>query len=798
MFEQLTPGQLRRRIAPDSFAFETTADLPSIKRPLGQERALRALEFGLGIQSEGYNIFVLGPPGAGKRSTSLGVLEKTARERPAPGDWVYVYNFEDEEQPRALPLPAGLGEELRRDMEALVRSVLTEVPRAFSGENYEKEKAALVQKAQEKKTKAFRELEGVANKHGFLVQRSAEGLALVYTHEGSPVSQEDFEKLPEEEQENVREAREVLQKKLRDTIEAVKEEDRGVKAKVEELEKRVALGAVGHEIETLVERYREHEEVVQYLRAVERDVIEHLDEFRSGSSETPALPFPFRAPSGETRTRHYQVNLLVNNKDRDAAPVVYESNPTYHNLIGRIEHHVQLGAFVTDYTLIKAGAFHRANGGYLVLNARDVLINPFAYDALKRVLKDGVIRMEEIGEQFRLISTATLKPTPIPVQVKVVLLGTPWIYYLLQYYDEEFGKLFKVKGDFAADMELTEDNQLSYALLVANHVAEENLLPFRRDAVARVVEHGLRAAEHRDRLATHFLEITDLVREAHHWAGQEGAERVGADHVKRAIDEKVHRNNYVEEVIGRLIDEGTLLIDTEGSAVGQVNGLSVYDLGDYAFGKPARVTAKVFLGKEGVVNIERESELGGRIHTKAMLILQGYFGSRFARKHPISFAATLCFEQSYGGVEGDSASSAELFALISALGELPIRQDLAVTGSVNQQGQIQAVGGINLKIEGFFKTCKAKGLTGAQGVVMPKANVKNLMLDEEVVEAVEAGRFHVYAISDVDEGLELLTGLAVGEEGIDGRFPPDTVNGKVTRKLENLAELWRRLHAGES
>ncbi len=797
MVKPLEPERLRRRIDPEAFPFETTAELPPRRKPLGQDRAVKALEFGLGVESHGYNIFVLGPPGAGKQTTTLTLVQEVARTRPPPGDWVYVYNFDNEERPRAIELPAGMGEAFRQDVEALIQSLRTEIPKAFSGEDYEKRKAAVLKRAQEDKARAFRELEAAANERGFLVQRSADGVALVYTREGAPVSQEDFENLPEEEQKAVQEARAFLQVKLREAIERVKAVDRAAKEEIRALERHIALSAVGQEIEALVEKYQAHPRVVEHLKAIEKDVIENLEEFRSGGQEGPPLPFPFRAPGLEARVRRYQVNVLVNNRDLEHAPVVYESNPTYHNLVGRIEHHVQLGAFVTDFTLIKAGAFHRANGGYLVLNARDVLIHPFAYDALKRVLKDQEIRMEEIGEQFRLISTTTLKPEPIPARLKVVLLGTPWIYYLLQRYDEDFAKLFKVKGEFSDDMELNEDNQMAYAFLIASHCNEEGLLPFHRDAVARVVEHGLRSAEHQNRLATHYLEITDLVREAHHWARTEGEAVVRARHVEKAIAEKVHRSNYLEELIQRMIEEGTLLIDTEGTAVGQVNGLSVYDLGDYVFAKPSRVTAKIFLGKEGLVNIERESDLGGRIHNKGVLILQGYFGSRYARRFPISFAATLCFEQSYSGVEGDSASSAELFALISALAEIPLRQDLAVTGSVNQQGQIQAVGGVNEKIEGFYKTCKVKGLTGTQGVIIPRANVKNLMLDPEVVEAVREGSFHIYPIDTADEGMELLTGLPAGEPDAYGNYPEGTVNGKVMRKLERLAALWRRIHNGE-
>ncbi|MBI5015133.1 MAG: AAA family ATPase [Deltaproteobacteria bacterium] len=792
---RLEPNHLRRTVAPEAFPFDTTAELLPVRRPLGQERALRALDFGLSMKSHGYNIFVLGPPGAGKHTTTTSVLQEAAARRPPPEDWVYLFNFEDPEKPMAVGLPAGLGETLRRDMEALVQTLLAEIPSALAGGAYDREKEAILHRAQEDKTHALRDLESVANAHGFLVQRGSEGLALIYIRDGNPVSQEDFDKLSPEDQETVREARGLLQDKLHNTIQAIKTLDLAARQSLKRLEEQTALTAVGHEIDALSEKYQSRARIVEYLDAVAKDVIANLDEFRSGTSEASALPFPFRSPTAEDRARKYRVNVLVNNRDLRSAPVIFESNPTYHNLMGRLEHHVQYGgAFVTDFTLIKPGAFHRANGGYLVLDARDVLVNPFAYDALKRVLKDQAIRIEEIGEQFRLISTATLKPESIPADVKVVLLGTPWLYYVLLHYDEDFAKLFKVKGNFADDVVLDDESQMSYSFLVAAQCAEEGLAPFHREAVARVVEHGLRLAEHQDRVATHFLELTDLVREAHLWATREGAGTVQRDHVTTAIREKIRRNNYLEEILGRMITEGSLLIDTEGSAVGQVNGLSVFDLGDYTFGKPSRVTAKVFLGKEGVVNIEREAELGGHIHNKGMLILQGYFGHRYAQKFPVSFAASLCFEQSYGEVDGDSASSTELFALVSALADAPLRQDLAVTGSVNQMGQIQAVGGINAKVEGFFRTCKAKGLTGTQGVILPQANVRHLMLDEDVVEAAEQGRFHIYPISTVDEGLELLTGLPPGEPNAYGDYPEGTINAKVSRRLERLARQWKKLH----
>jgi predicted ATP-dependent protease len=797
MSKPLSPEKLRRRVSPDLFGFESTADIPALLKPLGQERALRAMRFGLEIASHGYNLFVLGQPGAGKQSTVTAVLDEIAKTGAIPEDWCYVFNFAEAERPLAISLPAGSGEAFRDDINTFVTALRNEVPKAFSTEAYAREKTDIIRQGQEQKNIAFQELETLANEHNFLVQRSADGLTLIYTRNGEPLNPEEFDKLSEEDQKEIQHSREIVQEKLRDTILKVKQIDRELHESVRTLDARVGLAAVGHEIEALEQKYNSFARVVEYLNALKEDVLKNIDQFRGEAQETPAMPFPFLNTDGggvEETLKRYRVNLLVNNKDRTCAPVVFESNPSYHNLVGRIENRVQYGAFVTDYTMIKAGAFHNANGGYLVLNAREVLLNPFAYEVLKRVLKDQEIRMEEIGEQYRMIATQTLKPEPIPARLKVILLGTPWIYYLLQDYDEDFYKLFKVKGEFAHEMEFSEDNRMSYAYLIANQCSREGLLPFDRGAVAQVVEHGMRLADSQKKLSTEFLEITDLVRESHHWAGKEGKTRVEAAHIKKAIDEKIYRSDYLEELIGEMIEDGTILIDVTGSVAGQLNGLSVYEMGDYAFGKPSRVTARVFLGKEGVTNIERESDLGGRIHNKGVLILQGFFGARYAQKVPLSFGATLCFEQSYGGVEGDSASGAELFALVSAISGVPLRQDLAVTGSVSQMGQIQAVGGINLKIEGFYKTCKVKGITGTQGVVIPESNTKHLMLRDEVVEAVERGEFHIYPISTVDEGLELLTGMKAGDPDDYGDYPKGTLNARVVGRLERFAAQWRKAH----
>ncbi len=796
MTKELDPKDLRKRVDPALFEFETTLDLPPLQKPLGQKRALDAMNFGLEIESHGFNLFVLGQPGAGKQTTASLVVGEIAKKRPVPPDLVYVYNFDDAERPVAIELPSGMGEVFRQDVKVFIAALLLEIPTVFATEAYAHERSKLFESYQSRKNEVLKSLETLANEHNFQVNRSAEGLALIYTREGEPVPPEELKDMSAEENTKLHKAREVLQVQLHKTIRELKELDRENHETITALDNRIGLTAVGNEIDALEEKYASIARVVEYLNALKNDILQSIDTLRAEPQETPNLPFLMGTVEGpEDLTKRYQVNLLVNNAELKCAPVIFESNPTYHNLMGRIDHCVQqYGAFVTDYTMLKAGAFHRANGGYLVLNARELLLNPFAYEALKRVLKDQQIQMEEIGEQMRLLSTVSLKPEAVPTKLKVVLLGTPWLYYLLEMNDEDFHKLFKVKGEFAHDMNYDDEGRMGYAYLVANQCAHEGLLPLSRAALAKVVEHGMRVAESQKKLSTHFLETTDLVREANHWATKDNVALVEPRHIIQAVENKIYRNDYMESVIGEMIGEGTILIDVKGAVEGQVNGLSVYDMGDYAFGKPSRVTARVFMGREGLINIERESDLGGRIHNKGVMILQGFFGARYAQRVPMTFGATLCFEQSYGGVEGDSASSAELYSLISALTGVPVRQEIAVTGSVNQMGHIQAIGGVNLKIEGFYKTCKVLGLTGTQGVMIPLSNVPNLMLSDEVVDAVREGQFHIYPISSVDEGLKLLTGMDPGEEDGYGGYPNGTLNARVLARMETINKQWRQFH----
>ncbi|PLX40451.1 MAG: ATP-dependent protease, partial [Deltaproteobacteria bacterium] len=583
MIKPLPIDMLRKEVDPSSFPFASTEEVPPLKMPLGQERVMSALNFGLGIESHGYNIFLLGPPGAGKQTTATTIIEEAAKSGEVPNDWLYVYNFKDGEKPIAISLPAGMGAAFRDDIARLVKRLSEEVPKAFAGDEYGKEKAEVMKNLAEKKSDIFQALEENANKHNFIVQRSAEGLTLTYTIEGNPLSGEDFTKLPEDKQKEINEAREEVQETLSQTIREVKELEKNTQEELRRLDSRVALAAVGHEFEELKGEYKAFSKVSEYLGAIEADVLDNIDKFRNDGAGAAPVPMPFLPPPEgiEEVVKRYRVNLLVDNSELAHAPVVFESNPSHHNLIGRLEHRAQYGAFITDYTMIKAGAFHRANGGYLLLNAREVLLNPFSYEALKRVLKDQEIRMEDPGEQYRLISVTSLAPEPIPSKVKVVLLGTPWLYYLLGMYDEDFHKLFKVKGEFEHSMDDNEDNRMSYAYLVSSLCREEGLAPFSTGALAELIEFGIREAEKTTKLSTSFLAITDLVREAHHWAHKEGTGLVEESHVQRAIDEKIFRSDYLEERIGEMVEEGTILIDTEGATVGQINGLSVYDMGDY-------------------------------------------------------------------------------------------------------------------------------------------------------------------------------------------------------------------------
>jgi lon-related putative ATP-dependent protease len=777
---------LRRLCDPAQFSFETTASLAPLSEILGQPRAVQALAFGTRAAAHGFNLFALGLPGSGKTTLIRQYLERQAAGQPVPPDLCYVHNFADSRRPVTLELPAGRAGRLQQDLAALVGELQAAIPRAFESQEYGAQRDVIVSDLDHKRQAEVRRLEARAAQFGFQLVKAPGGLLLAPALNGELMSEGDLERLSPEQREKLARVREKLEGDIEAGLRRLRELEKGARDALRALDTETARFATQHLADALREQYADLPQVCAYLAALQGDVIEHADLFRKGrEGEAPGLPLPVPPSAPFTR---YQVNVLVDNSALAGAPVVVENNPTYHNLTGRIEHQSSWGGVFTDFSLIKSGALHRARGGYLILPARECLLNPYAWDGLKRALKDGLLRIEELGSQLSLLSTVTLEPAPVPLDVKVILIGSPLLYYLLYAYDEDFQKLFKVKAEFTTRMDRTAENEQAYAAFVATLTQLDRALPFDCAAVARIVEHGSRLAGDQQRLSTRFGEIADLVREAAHGAAQAGRAAVSAEDVRAAESARRYRQDLLSEQVLDAIREGTLLIQVEGAAVGQVNGLSVVDLGDYAFGHPSRITAAVAPGQRGVVSLEREVELSGPIHGKGVLILGGYLARAYGRSRPLSLAASLVFEQSYGRVEGDSASLAELYALLSALAEVPLRQDIAVTGSLNQHGRVQAVGGVDEKIEGFFDLCQARGLTGEQGVLIPAANRRNLMLRDDVVAAVGAGRFHVWTIEHADEGLPLLAGLPAGASRGD-EYPPGSFHRAVADRLAAFGEV---------
>ncbi|MEA3375848.1 MAG: AAA family ATPase [Chloroflexota bacterium] len=796
----LDPTKLYQQVDPGQFSFDTTDELEDLTDVIGQPRAVEAMRFGMGIDDKGFNIYAMGPPGIGKQSLMRRFFEERARGKAAPSDWCYVNNFEDDHRPHAIELPAGTGVEFRDDMDELVQQFDTALSAAFESEEYQSRRQSIMEEFGEKQQRAFEELQQRARQENVRLIRTPTGLAVAPVREGEVLSPDEIQRLSEAEQEQLQAKVEEMQEELQEILRQVPGWQRQMRERLNELNREMANLAIGGLIDELREKYSEYPEVVEHLDAVQEDVVENAESFlpQQGGQQgvQQQLQQMLQGGDGEGRQamvrealmRRYKVNVIVDNSESEYAPVIYEDNPTYQNLIGRIEHMARMGALMTDFHLIKGGALHRANGGYLLLDARKVLTEPYAYEALKRAMDAGQIRIESLGRQLSLISTVSLEPEPIALDVKVGLYGNRLIYYLLTQRDPDFADLFKVQADFHEQMDRDQENQQLYARLISTMVHDAGLQPFDRGAVARLIEHSARMVGDSQKLSTKGEKLDDLLREANHWAEENGNSVVTADDVQRAIDAQIYRADRLRERMQEAILRDTVLIDTEGEGVGQVNGLSVIPLGDFMFGRPTRITARSRMGKGEVVDIEREVELGGPIHSKGVLILSGFLGARYAEERPLSLSASLVFEQSYSQIEGDSASSAELYALLSSLAEVPIRQSFAVTGSVNQRGQVQAIGGVNQKIEGFFDICRARGLTGDQGVIIPTSNVKNLMLRRDVVDAVKEGTFHIHAVDTVNEGMEILTGIPAGEPGPDGTYPEGTINARVERRLAELAE----------
>ena len=795
---RLAPDRLLRRCAVDAFAFATTDDVTDVADIVGQSRAVEAIGFGIGIREDGYNLFAMGPEGVGRRTIAKRFLDRAAGASPVPSDWCYVFDFAAPHRPRAIALPPGRGAAFRQDMERLVEDLRTGIPAAFEADEYRTRKQEIESELSERQERAIQAVGAHASQQKIGLLRTPGGFGFAPLDGDEVMAPDKFHALPEDEQKRIQQAIEALQAELQRAIETMPTWRREAQHKLRELDRQVTRGAIGALIEEAKASWRDLDAVARHLEQVREDVLDRAQLFlQPKEAETGGVVglMLSRMEAGDGPLRRYAVNLLVDHGNSASAPIVHEDNPTHDNLVGRIEHTSHMGALTTDFTLIKAGALHRANGGYLIVDALKLLTQPFAWEALKRALRSREIQTEPLAHALGLLATQSLEPEPIPLDVKVVLVGQRELYYLLHAYDPEFARLFRVVADFDDDMPRSAAAEQLYARLVAGMVRQCGLQPFDRMAVARVIEHASRLAGDGERMAIGMNPLRTLLEEANYWAGTCGRGVVAREDVQRAIDARVHRADRLPARLRDEMQRGHLLIATEGERAGQVNGLSVADLAGVRVGIPVRITARVRLGGGSVLDIERESQLGGPIHSKGVLILAGYLAAHYAPRVPLSLAATLVFEQTYGGVEGDSASLAELLALLSALAEAPIRQSFAVTGSVNQHGDVQAIGGVNEKVEGFFDLCRERGLDGTHGVIVPAANAAQLMLRADVVEAAAGERFAVHAVRTVDEAFAILAGGVAGSRDPLGAFPADSLNARVEERLVDFAERARSFAA---
>ncbi|MFB6232091.1 MAG: Lon protease family protein [Salinibacter sp.] len=808
MIDPLAPDALRQRFDPSDLDFDTTDDLPAETQVVGQDRAIEALDFGMNIDAEGYNVFALGPAGTGRRELVQHLLEEEAAAEETPPDWCYVNNFDDEREPRALTLPAGRGCEFKEDVDQLIENLQTALPATFESEEYQSRREMIQEEVREDQEAALEDLQERARQEGIALIRTPQGFVFTPIRDGEVIPPEEVESMPEEERQQVQEQIEEYQDELQQILRKVPEHQREARQRVEELNKEMAALAIDDLIDALREKYADLDDVLEFLDNVRSDLIENVDFFvqapqqgadASQQGQAPMMQQQGQQGGGQQAPapdgafwRRYRVNLIVDNEDTEGAPVVYEDNPNYQNLVGQVEQIAQMGALVTDFNLIRPGALHEANGGYLIVEARQLLTQPYAWEGLKRALRNSEIQIESPGQALGLIRTLTLEPEAIPLDVKLVVVGERLLYYLLDALDPDMERLFKVMADFDDQIDRIEEQEAAYADLLATTIEDHDLQPFDRSAVARVMDRSVRLVSDTEKLSAEVEQIRDLLKEAHHWAQQDEADVVTDEHVQQAIDAQIYRADRLRERVQESIEREQIYIDTDGATIGQVNGLSYLEAGGFSFGRPNRITARVRLGDGEIVDIERETALGGAIHSKGVLILSGFLQGRFAQRYPLSLSASLVFEQSYGGIDGDSASSAELYALLSALAEVPLKQTLAVTGSVNQRGVVQPIGGVNEKIEGFFDVCKERGLTGDQGVLIPASNTDNLMLRPDVVAAAEADDFHVYPVETIDQGIELLTGMEAGTRDEQGAFPDDTINGRVEARLREFADRRRQ------
>ena len=788
---ELSWNQLKNSCMPENFEFHTTAELEPLEGIIGQERAVKAFDFGLAVKMKGYNIYMSGPAGTGKTTYARRSTEQRAAQEPVPMDWCYVYNFQHPKKPSALSFPAGTGKQFKRDMAKLVAAFKKDLGKAFLSDNYEKQKYAVTHSFEERQDELLAQIRTAAEQYNFQLKQTDGGVLFLPTVNGEMIEEEAYHNLSEADREAIEQNTQIMQEKAGVFMREMNELEKECERQLEGLNRNIGLEAIGQYVKQMQETYQTNEKAKAYLSAVQNDVLQHLDQFME--KEEPeevnlsALLSGMGRKQEEDATLKYRVNLIVDHSETAGAPVVVSFNPTYSNLMGETEYDNEYGNLTTDFMKIKGGLFHQANGGYLIVQAQDVLSSAHAWEAMRRVIKTGEINMDSIRELLNMQVVPTLKPEPIPASIKVIMVGSDYYYELLSSYDEEFDKFFKIRAAFDSEMARNDENVAKVARYVKSFVEQEQTLEFDASAVCAIVEYSSRSVSRQDKLSTQFNQLSEIMGEANVWAQFENAAVITEAHIRKTIEEKEDRLCLYEERLNEMLEENVIMIDTDGAEIGQINGLAVLDTGRYAFGTPSRITATTYMGKSGIVNIEKEARMSGQTHDKGVQIITGFLGQTYAQQFPMALSCRICFEQNYNGIDGDSASSTELYCILSSLAELPIRQDLAVTGSVNQKGDIQAIGGVTQKIEGFFSLCKKRGLTGKQGVLIPVSNVKDLVLNDEVVEAVKNGQFHIYPISHINQGIELMMGYPAGERDAEGNFPADSVHGRVYAKLKAFA-----------
>ena len=787
-WRRLTPKELKKQWDPLLLPFETTESLEPLQGIIGQARAVHAMEFGARIKTQGYNLFMSGISGTGKTTYAREFFQSLARDQPTPDDWCYVYNFENPGSPIAIRLPNGQGRVFHQAVQELMEDLRADIPKAFSGEEYENEKALLFKGFQEKRSALFAAFQASAQDQGFQVNTTNSGIYFTPIVDGKPQEEEAFSQLDEETKTEIQERMTRIQIHAAELMRRIKELEKDAKEKARELDRRIGSFVLERHLEELLEKYLDHEKITRYLTELRQDILSNLDAFKDSEGEEEQNPLLLALRREQSsHTKKYAVHLLVDHSETQGAPVVTEFVPTYNHLFGTMEYENKLGNLMTDFTMIKAGSLHQANGGYLILQAKDMLTTPFMWEGLKKVLRTRTICIENLRDQFGLAFMAVLKPEPIPLNLKIILVGSDRLYHLLYRLDEDFSKLFKIKVDFDEEMEATPENLTCLARFIQGYSQREQGIPFTRNAVIKIAEYSARQVGHQDRLSTRFNDIVEILAEAYTWAELSGCSVITEQEVDLAIREKTYRSSRHDDRLKELLKDGTLMVDTDGWAEGQINGLAVLDTGDLVFGKPGKITAATHIGKSGIINIEREVDMSGTTHSKGVMILSSYIGAQYAQEIPLTLNASITFEQLYSGVDGDSASSTELYAILSELAQAPIYQGIAVTGSVNQKGEIQPVGGVSHKIEGFFDLCSHRGLTGSQGVILPAQNIKNLTLKQDVINAVAQGRFHIYPITTVDEGIAILTGIPAGRRLEEGYYEKDSIHERVYNRLRHYA-----------